>query len=71
MKTLLLISLICLVGCGKEGAVGQDGRPLCKTREEVRNICFVEEMAKLGHDSNMTQWVKDYCANIYKTEGCY
>ena len=66
--TLVLLASILISSCGKPG--GRDGRA-CRTLEEQRAICFVEEMEKLGHDRNMTNWVKDYCARVYATQGCY
>ena len=68
-KVMILLSLILLVSCGKPG-VTKDGRQ-CRTLEEQRAICYIEEMDKLGHDPNMHNWVINQCKTIYAVNGCY
>ena len=72
MKAAILLSLIFLVSCGK-GELGgkKDFASQRYTRDEIRALCFVEEMTRLGHDPNMSNWVIDQCARIYPTQGCY
>lgn len=72
MKIFLILSLTILVSCGK-GELGgtNDHASQCYNREEIRALCFVEESTRLGHDPNMNDWIKDQCARIYPTEGCY
>jgi hypothetical protein len=71
MKILSLFSLILLVSCGNPAAKKDGTAAQCLTREEIRAVCYVDEMQKLGHDINMDAWVKNQCATIYATQGCY
>lgn len=73
MKLLTLILLISLVSCGKRELGGEKSNASsdCLTREEIRALCYINEMDKLGHDPTMDAWVKNQCAIIYPTQGCY
>lgn len=66
-----LLLLLLLSSCGNLLKEKDNGQLACRTREEQRALCYIEEMARLGHDINMNNWVKDYCSRIYVTEGCY
>jgi hypothetical protein len=71
MKTFTLFSLIFLSSCGELLRERDDAQGLCRTVEEMRAICFVEEMARLGHDPNMSEWVIDWCKIQYPVRGCW
>ena len=71
MKTLLLLLLICSCGKREIGGEKSDYQSACYTREEIRALCYVDEMTKLGHDPSMDEWVKKQCMLMYPTQGCY
>lgn len=65
------MSLFLLTACGKPKTDPKTGETACRTREEMRSLCYVEEMVKLNHDFAMDAWVKNYCASIYVNQSCY